>query len=82
MKLCGGELLCFDLKEMSEGQSRWLLPELFCVFWIADDDDIVSIFFLGRGTCNKRSNGAVLDTKKGEVGNVTIECMSYIERKK
>lgn len=49
MKLCGGELLCFDLKEMSEGQSRWLLPELFCVFWIADDDDIVSIFFFWEG---------------------------------
>lgn len=27
-----------------------VLPELFCVFWIADDDDIVSIFFWG-GTC-------------------------------
>lgn len=24
-----------------------VLPELFCVFWIADDDDIVSIFFFG-----------------------------------
>lgn len=27
-----------------------MLPGLFCVFWIADDDDIVSIFFLGGGT--------------------------------
>lgn len=58
-----------------------VLPELFCVFWIADDDDIVSIFF-GGGNMYKRSNGAVLDTKKGEVGNVTIECMAYNERKK
>lgn len=40
-----------------------VLPELFCVFWIADDDDIVSIFF-GKGDMYKRSNGAVLDTKK------------------
>lgn len=26
-----------------------VLPELFCVFWIADDDDIVSIFFWEGG---------------------------------
>lgn len=30
-----------------------MLPGLFCVFWIADDDDIVSIFFFGRGDTYK-----------------------------
>lgn len=56
-----------------------MLPELFCVFWIADDDDIVSIFF--GGTCIREAM-VLCWIQKSEVGNVTIECMAYNERKK